>query len=468
MQIKDKKYFSDIDSLDKLCHVLNVKKGHLLFICYKRGQCENYSKFYIPKKMGGTRQICASQKGLKLIQQKLLSFLNGNIIFNEYLFGFIHHRNIVGNAQSHKKRRWILNIDIKDFFGTINFGRVRAVFIAKPFSMPPEVATVIAQICVYQNSLPQGAPTSPIISNIIGNFLDRRIINFIKTYNLSYTRYVDDITISSKGRFPADIAFIEDGKTVIGEKLIEIVRQCGFDLNGEKSRLQSRNSRQEVTGLIVNKKVNVVRKYRDNIRAAIKQLATKDLSDEEKRTLKNNIYGRLSFMGMVKGQDDPTYIKLAIKMADIDVSPPKNISKIKKDFKMFDVFICHASEDKEKIAKPLYDAFEKIGISAFLDCNEIGWGDSLIDIIGKALTRSKYVIAIISEQSVEKQWPKKELHSVLSQEINSGQTKLLPLLCGNKENILNELYLIRDKKYEEWQENPDEIAERVISLLNAL
>lgn len=232
--------------------------------------------------------------------------------------------------------------------------------------------------------------------------------------------------------------------------------------------MQSRNSRQEVTGLIVNKKVNVVRRYRDNLRAAVKQFAVKDMTPDEKMTLRNNIYGRLSFMGMVKGQDDPTYIKLAIKMAELDVSPPKNISKIKKDFKMFDVFICHASEDKETIAKPLYNALENFGINTFLDCNEIGWGDSLIDIIGKALTRSKYVVAVISEQSIEKHWPKKELHAVLSQEINSGQTKLLPLLCGNKEIILNELYLIRDKKYEEWQNNPDEIAEIVSSLLKAL
>jgi retron-type reverse transcriptase len=471
-------------SLDGLCDLLGVKKGHLLFICYKRTDELKYKSFEIPKKRGGLRKIDSPQKGLRVIQQKLAELLDENLDFKTCVQGFIKKRGIFQNATLHKKSTWVLNVDIKDFFGSINFGRVRAVFIAKPFEIHPDVATVIAQICCFNNYLPQGAATSPIVSNIVASTLDNRIIKHVRSHHLTYSRYADDITLSSKRLFPREIAHISDGRTIVGEDLASIFSRARFEINENKSRLQSKYDRQEVTGLITNKKVNIPAEYKHKVRTAIhhwiqdpKEAERKyyidilglkpeevELTDDGSK-LKHNIYGRLSFIAMVKGKDDPTYIKLILKMAEHDKSPPKFLKSIKEEYKMYDVFLCHASEDKKAIVEPLYEALEKIGVHAFYDSKEIGWGDSLIETINKALIKSKYVVAVMTDNSVVKAWPQKEINAVLNGDISGGTKRLLPLIHGDKEKILSNNYLMSDKLYVLWEDNPEEIAQKIKNLL---
>ncbi|MCP2023270.1 UNVERIFIED_ORG: hypothetical protein J2Y76_004185 [Pseudomonas reinekei] len=473
-----------LGSLDELCSLLSVNKGHLLYICYKRSDELKYQSFEMPKKRGGFRKIDSPQKGLRVIQKHLAELLEENIEFKSCVQGFIKERGILTNAMLHKKSNWVLNVDIKDFFGSINFGRVRAVFIAKPFEIHPDVATVIAQICCFKNYLPQGAATSPIVSNIVASTLDNRILKHIRNNRLLYSRYADDITISAKRIFPKEIAHVNDGKTIIGEDLANIFSRASFEINDRKSRLQSKYSRQEVTGLITNKKVNVAAEYKNKLRTAIHHWIDDPEEAERKyyidimglkpdeielsqdgRKLKRNIYGRLSFLAMVKGKDDPTYIKLILKMAEHDPSPPKFIKSIKAEYKMYDVFLCHASEDKAEIVEPLYAELNRIGVHAFYDAKEIGWGDSLIGTINKALLKSKYVIAVMTDKSVGKAWPQQEINSVLNGDISGGTKRLLPLIHGNKEKILNNNFLMNDKLYVEWKDNPQEIAQKVKDLL---
>lgn len=473
-----------LTSLNTLCSALDVKKGHLLYICYERPDERKYSSFEIPKRRGGKRKIDTPLKGLRLIQERLAELLEDNIQFKSCVKGFVKDEGIFKNALLHKKSHWILNVDIQDFFGSINFGRVRAAFIAKPFQLPPDVATVIAQICTFKNALPQGAPTSPIISNIIASTLDNKIIKHAKKHRLIYSRYADDITLSAKRHFPKEIAYIRDGKTLIGEDLQDLFSRAKFTINPNKSRLQSRYSRQEVTGLIVNKKINIPVEYKNKLRSAISQWLI-DPSEAERRyyyeilgkdpknfkismageQLKRNIYGRLSFMAMIKGKDDPTYLNLLLKMAEGDASPPAFVRAIKREHKMYDVFLCHASEDKEAIVKPLCEELKSLGINVFIDEEEIAWGESLVDVINKALHKSKYVIAVMTENSVEKKWPQKEIHAVLSNEISSGKNKLLPLIHGDPEDILGEHFLMSDKLFKIWKDNPSEIAKSVFDLL---
>ncbi len=473
-----------LNSIDELCSILGVQKGHLLYICYKRSDDLKYQSFEMRKKRGGFRKIDSPQKGLRVIQKKLAEIFEENIEFKSCVQGFIKSRGILENAALHKKSNWILNVDIKDFFGSINFGRVRAAFIAKPFEFHPNVATVVAQICCFKNYLPQGAATSPIVANIVASTLDNRILKYIRSQRLIYSRYADDITISAKRVFPNEVAHINDGKTIIGEDLANIFSRASFEINEKKSRLQSKYSRQEVTGLIVNKKVNVPAEYKNKLRTAIHHWIDDPVDAERKyyidvlglspedaeltkdgSKLKQNIYGRLSFLSMVKGKDDPTYIKLVLKMAEHDPSPPKFIKSIKAEYKMYDVFLCHASEDKEKIVEPLYQELSKIGIHAFYDTKEIGWGDSLVGVINKALLKSKYVIAVMTDSSVGKAWPQQEINSVLNGDISGGTKRLLPLIYGNKDNILGNNFLMNDKLYVEWKNNPDEIAKKVQELL---
>ncbi|WP_053388461.1 TIR domain-containing anti-phage reverse transcriptase [Pseudomonas sp. 10-1B] len=471
-------------SLDRLCELLGVKKGNLLFICYKRADALKYKSFEIPKKRGGLRKIDAPQKGLRVVQNKLAELLNENLEFKNCVQGFVKKRGILQNAMLHKKSSWVLNVDIKDFFGSINFGRVRAVFIAKPFEIHPDVATVIAQICCFNNYLPQGAATSPIVSNIVASTLDNRIIKHVRSHHLTYSRYADDVTISSRRAFPREIAHIIDGQTIVGEELSSIFARARFEINEKKSRLQSKYDRQEVTGLVTNKKVNVPAEYKNNVRAAIYQWV-KDPKEAEKHyyidvlglkpedisltddgsRLKHNLYGRLSFIAMVKGKDDPTYVKLILKMAEHDKSPPKFLNAIKEEYEMYDVFLCHASEDKETIVEPLYNELKKLGVHAFYDTKVIAWGDSLIETINKGLIKSKYVVAIMTENSVIKAWPQKEINAVLNGDISGGTKRLLPLIHGDKEKILSSNYLMSDKLYVEWKENPEEIAKKIKDLL---
>lgn len=136
--------------------------------------------------------------------------------------------------------------------------------------------------------------------------------------------------------------------------------------------------------------------------------------------------------------------------------------------KMKDVFLCHASEDKEIVVRPLAETLEKENISYWLDEAEIKWGDSITQKVSEGLSISKYVIVIISQAFISKNWPQKELYSALNLEITSGNVKVLPLLHGNpieKQTILNKIPLLNDKLYFEWKDNAEEIVHALSSRL---
>jgi TIR domain-containing protein len=127
-----------------------------------------------------------------------------------------------------------------------------------------------------------------------------------------------------------------------------------------------------------------------------------------------------------------------------------------------DVFLCHTSEDKEKVVRPLQNAFSAVGISCWLDEAEIRWGDSVVDKINDGLRESRFVIVVLSMTFVNKPWPRRELASALSEESSSGVVRVLPLLVGEhmqRETILKNLPLLRDKLYLTWQGDPTPLVE---------
>lgn len=174
----------------------------------------------------------------------------------------------------HKNRSYVFNADLKDFFPSIHFHRVRGFFLRnKNFQLQPKVATVIAQICCHENSLPQGSPTSPIISNLIGHILDVRLAQLSSVVGCTYSRYADDLTFSTnQNEFPKDIAYLRMGVWCVGSKLTDEIESCGFQLNSAKTRMQHYTSRQTVTGLVVNKRPNVSKEYYRQVRAMTHQL----------------------------------------------------------------------------------------------------------------------------------------------------------------------------------------------------
>jgi RNA-directed DNA polymerase len=272
-------------SLHDVAALLGFSPKGLSYILYKKLPEAKYRSFQIQKRRGGFRQINAPSPDLLLLQQHLSDLLQNCVEEinkaqnrkDDFAHGFKRRRSIISNATKHRRRRFVLNIDLQDFFGTINFGRVRGFFIKdRNFAVRPEVATVLAQIACYQNSLPQGSPCSPVISNLVGHLLDIRLGKLAFDTGCTYSRYADDITFSTnKPQFPSSIARLipdQNHTWEVSQKLQEIVTRTGFAINTQKTRMQYRTSRQDVTGLVVNSKVNIRSEYRRTVRAMAHRL----------------------------------------------------------------------------------------------------------------------------------------------------------------------------------------------------
>lgn len=255
--------FSELSVPEDIAELLEVNYNFLKYYLYILPNSKRYTTFEIPKKTDGVRKITAPATALKIVQQKLNKVLQYVYEPKPSAHGFLPDRGIVSNAKKHSNKKYAFNVDLKDYFPSINFGRVRGLFMAFPYNLPEPVSTVLAQICCHENALPQGAPTSPIVSNMICSKLDTELQQLARKNKCFYTRYADDITFSTNVRnFPTAIAKVDDfGFTEVGSELERIINENGFVVNPSKVRLQSSNQRQEVTGIVVNKFPNVKREF---------------------------------------------------------------------------------------------------------------------------------------------------------------------------------------------------------------
>ena len=297
------KNFADVTTRIEFANFLDVPLKKLTYVLYSK-QCENlYISFEIPKKNGNVRCINAPMNDLKDIQQNLAKILinhqqnirNENNISPNISHAFEKNKSIITNAKIHRNKRFVFNTDLKDFFDHFHFGRVCGFFEKnRHFQFPKEIAVIIAQLACYKGSLPQGAPTSPIITNLICEILDFRLLKLAKEYKLDFTRYADDLTFSTNN--PS----FEDQFASFKYKLQLEIEHAGFKINDTKSRLQFRDSRQEVTGLIVNKKINTKKEYSKNTRAMARQLYTQGFFtiNNEIGTI-NQLEGRFSFINQI-------------------------------------------------------------------------------------------------------------------------------------------------------------------------
>ncbi len=272
-------------SLTDLAGLVGFEPKFVSFLLYKLPPEQKYKSFEIPKRNGGTRLIQAPTPRLKVLQRGLAKLLyecvkevdSAKAAKSSISHGFQKGRSILTNASPHKARRYVLNFDLEAFFPSINFGRVRGLFIkSSAFKLDKKVATVIAQIACHDNALPQGSPCSPIISELIAQRLDMKLVQVAKKYKCTFTRYADDITFSSNQKdFPAAIAYCnETGQPEwsLGQEVMQAVTSQDFKLNFSKTRMQFRGSRQLVTGLVVNEKVNTRATYKQYARAMCNSL----------------------------------------------------------------------------------------------------------------------------------------------------------------------------------------------------
>lgn len=263
----------------ELAVILGYQPKTLTAIVYQTPLASKYTTFEIDKKSGGKRTIKAPIPKLKKLQSHLSHVLYQCLAEIErergtkpISFGFRKDRSIAENASRHKRKRWVLNLDLEDFFPSFNFGRVRGFFMKdKAFALHPEVATTIAQIACDGTALPQGSPCSPVISELIAQILDMRLVRLAKKYGVTYTRYADDITFStSQKEFPAGLATVDSSDPSVwhlSDELVGKIVTSGFKINATKTRMHFRGSRQMVTGLVVNEKVNIRSDYYRRARA---------------------------------------------------------------------------------------------------------------------------------------------------------------------------------------------------------
>jgi len=351
--------FFSLKKREDIADLLEIPYNTLIFHLYRTLNIYKYKTFSIPKKSGGERKICAPITTLKILQRKLAYALKNVYRTKPSVHGFVDRRSIVTNATTHASKGCLLNIDIHDFFPSINFGRVRGMFMAKPYNLPEKVATTLAQICCYENQLPQGAPTSPIVSNMICAKMDSELQRIARRYRCTYTRYADDITISSaRSTFPNALAKKgnEPKQAELSQYLIDIIEQNGFKINHKKVSLCSKDYRQEVTGLTVNQFPNIKRKYTNQIRAMLHAWEKYGLPDaereyidryakkhqspfikeywsselENKSIFREVIIGKLNYLRMVRGLKNPVFIKYCKQLAILDPSFEKTCQAILK------------------------------------------------------------------------------------------------------------------------------------------
>ncbi len=308
--------------------LLGYRYDGLVYQLYKVPVEKRYETFFVPKKSGGLRTIHSPSQTIKHIQRRLNEVLQNIYTPKPVVFGFTKGKNIVDNANKHKKKNWVLNVDLHNFFPSINFGRVRGMFMHKPYNLPAEVATTLAQICCFNNSLPQGAPTSPIISNMLCAQMDSQLQDLAWKHRCFYTRYADDITFSTTlHEFPREIAKVNAVLSVeLGKELTNIIQQNGFEINDSKVRAFAYFQRQEVTGLTVNRFPNVRRKYVMQIRSMLHAWDKEGLQAAEEEhyaqyddkyrnpnsrppSYKKIVKGKIDFLGMVKGSNNSKYLE---------------------------------------------------------------------------------------------------------------------------------------------------------------
>lgn len=305
-----------IYNLIHFCNLSNSSSKQIEFFLSHKEKA--YSTFNVPKKNGNLREINAPSKKMKHTQRWILDNILHKLNVGYFSHGFVPGRSIVTNASSHVNQDLVLEIDIKDFFPSVQFGSVYYVFKSAGYSK--KVAWLLADLCTYHWKLPQGAPTSPTLANLATLNLDDKIAKYCARRNFRYSRYADDITISGSFDLP-----------IHKKKIIEIIEDDGFAINKNKTRMFSKSSSQKVTGLIVNDKVSIGRKRKKNIRAIVHNILKNGPEKENRKNdpfFREKLFGHLGHANSV----EPEFANpLISKLKKIDWSEYEKSIKIIKD-----------------------------------------------------------------------------------------------------------------------------------------
>lgn len=312
-----------IRTVGELRELLDIRSGRQLgyFLLASEKHDGPYTKFSIPKRNSEPRDICAPKPQLLWVQRRILRNILDPLPTHDAAHGFVAGRSTVTNAEKHRKAKIILKFDLSDFFPTIHYFRVLGFFASLGYDMENglfsaeaesrEVAPTLARLCCYSPQpkkfgdakLPQGAPTSPALSNLICRRLDARLEGLAKKCKGTYTRYADDLTFSFKNL-----------KTSVGRFrwwVDQVCHQEGFYVNQKKFRVIRASQRQTVTGIVVNDVLRIPREERRRFRAILHNCEKQGYESQAKGRTDFDVYlrGFASYVHMVHPKEGKKLLK---------------------------------------------------------------------------------------------------------------------------------------------------------------
>jgi len=314
---------TDYADAEALAAAMKITVGQLRFLSYNRrvSKVSHYKRFYMPKKSGGQRLISAPMPRLKAAQYWILNNILYKVPTHQAACGFKPNTSIISNAQVHQNQDLVVNLDFKDFFPTITFRRVKGVFTNLGYS--EQIATILSAICTEpdideveldgvtyytakgERKLPQGAPTSPALTNILCYKLDARLAGNAKVLEFNYTRYADDLSFSTSGNA------VENLKKILW-RVRQTVKDEGFKLHPDKTRIMRKGGRQEVTGIVVNNQLGICKKTIKKFRALLHQIRVNGWDGKQwgnSNDIVAAVWGYANFVKMVKPLQGEKFLK---------------------------------------------------------------------------------------------------------------------------------------------------------------
>lgn len=308
-----KSVFCATNSINTLAYLLKTDKRKLLMMAKQ----PRYRQFSVSKKGGGERAIEAPFAELKKIQSQLSNYLQSVYYFEKSSasYGFIvgvrnedDRRNVLTNAKKHLHQPYMVNIDLKDFFHTITRRQVVKIFENPPFKFRRSLPDLLANLTTFQDRLPMGTPTSPVLSNFACRQLDAQLIDLAQKMGWTFTRYADDMTFSSKKPINAQQFNV----------LKELIISQGFIINERKLKFYGPDDQKIVTGLLIADTVSLAPDYLPTLEKDIQKLRAVMHTQNEQgqfstrwvEQFKKQLRGRLSFAGFVLKPSNQIYIQL--------------------------------------------------------------------------------------------------------------------------------------------------------------
>ncbi len=288
--LTDDKYNEFLLSLN-LVNTTNIKMVKKILYNISNNIDSNYDELIIKKKNGKLRFLYEPSDELKNIQKNILKNILEDKRLADCVTSYRKNYSVKDNAKYHVNKNIIVKLDIKNFFNNITFDKVYSTCFYEAL-YPKSLGILLTNLCCYHNTLPQGAPTSGYISNLVMRKFDELVSSYSKENNITYTRYSDDMTFSGDFNVNNLITYVE-----------KLLTENGFKLNKRKTKVIKQSQRQLVTGIVINKKISICKKYKRKIRQEMYYASKYGINDhikkikvKDKELYLKKLLGRINFV----------------------------------------------------------------------------------------------------------------------------------------------------------------------------